>query len=163
MKSTQHKLCDIIAGYLEYVTIEKLLGSLDLEKMELVKRRQEITKIQSEIIKELKTIDAKIDQNISQKCRLEKRKLQLLPHIEPPVTCLPKHNSPITSPNKSQCETNIQNPSPATSCVIRKAVKRSPPLANTPSKVQKELFSKGEMSDNDLLAAVANFDPATSK
>ena len=73
MKSTQHKLCDIIAGYLEYVTIEKRLGTLDMEKMELVYRRQEITKLQSEIIKELKTIDAKLDQNISQKCRLEKK------------------------------------------------------------------------------------------
>ena len=64
----------MIAGYLEYVAIEKFVGSLDLEKMELVNRRQEITKLQSEIVKELKTIDAKLDQNISQKCRLEKRK-----------------------------------------------------------------------------------------
>ena len=46
--------------------------------------------------------------------------------------------------------------------VIRKAVKRSPPLANTPSKVWKELFSKGEMSDHELLTAVANMDPPTS-
>ena len=163
LKSTQNKLCDIIAGYLEYVTIEKRLGTLDMEKMELVYRRQEITKLQSEIIKELKTIDTKLDENILQKCRLEKRKLQLLPIIEPPVTCLPKLNTPITSPNKSQCETTIQKPSPTTSCVIRKALKRSPTLSNTPSKVRKELFSKGEMSDNDLLAALANFDHATSK
>ena len=44
-KSTQHKLCNIIAGYLEYVTIEKFVGSLDVEKMELIKRTQEITKL----------------------------------------------------------------------------------------------------------------------
>ena len=94
LKSTQHTLSDIIVGHLEYVTIEKFVVTLDVEKMELVKRRQEITKIQSEIIKEIKTIDVKLDQNILQKCRLEKRKLKLLPHIEPPVTCLPKLNSP---------------------------------------------------------------------
>ena len=115
--------------------------------------------IQSEIIKELKTIDAKLDQNISQKCRLEKRKFQLLPNIEPPLS---KLSSPIVSHNKSQCETNIQNTSLTTFCVIRKAVKRSPPLANTPSKVRKNLFSTGGISDVELLKAVTNFDPPTS-
>ena len=73
-------MCNIIAGYLEYVAIEKFVGSLDLEKMELVNRRQEITKLQSEIIKELKTIDAKLDQNSSQKCRLEKKKITIVTH-----------------------------------------------------------------------------------
>ena len=88
-----------------------MFGNFRYGKNGISIQKTEITKLQSQIIKELKTIDAKLDQNISQKCRLEKRKLQLLPIIEPPVTCLPKLNSPITSPNKSQCETTIQNPS----------------------------------------------------
>ena len=35
--------------------------------MELIKRRQDINKLQGELIKELKAIDAKLDSNILQK------------------------------------------------------------------------------------------------
>ena len=96
MGQEHYKYCGIIAGYNEYMTIEKSIANLDVERMELIKRRQNITKLQREIIKELKSIDAKLDSNILQKFQLEKRKLQLLQHVE-----VPKIKNPNISPNNS--------------------------------------------------------------
>ena len=127
--------------------------------MELIKRREDITKLQSEIIKELKSIDAKLDSNILQKFQLEKRKFQLLQHVELPV---PMFKYPNISPNNSDSKTPATQ-SPSTSCVIRKPVKRSPPPVSNPSKVQRELLYKVELLDNDLLKAATNFDTTTSK
>ena len=134
MGQEHYKYCGIIAGYNEY-----------------------IMKLQSQIIKELKSIDAKLDSNILQKFRLEKRKLQLLQHVEVPMI-----KNPNISPNNSDCKTPATQ-SPSTSCIITKPLKRSPPPVTNPSKVLRELFYKGELSDNDLIKAATNFDPATSK
>ena len=130
--------------------------------MELIKRRQDITKLQTEIIKELKSIDAKLDSNILQIFRLEKRKFPLLQHVELPVPYVPMLKYPNISPNNSDAKTPATQ-SPSTSCVIPKSVKRSPPPVSNPSKVQRELLYKDELSDNDLLKAATNIDPATLK
>ena len=159
MGQEYYEFCGIIAGYNEYVTIEKSIANLDMEKMELIKRREDITKLQSEIIKELKSIDAKLDSNVLQKFQLEKRKFQLLQHVELPV---PMFKYPNISPNNSDSKIPATQ-SPSTSCVIRKPVKRCPPPVSNPSKVRRELLYKDELSDNDLLKGTTNFDTATSK
>ena len=69
--------------------------------MELIKRRQDINKLQGKLIKELKSIDAKLDSNILQKFQLEKRKFQLLPHTDLPVSSVPTLKSPNILPNNS--------------------------------------------------------------
>ena len=141
MGQEYYEFCFIIAGYNEYVTIEKSIANLDVEKMELIKSRQEITRLQSEIIKELKSIDAKLDSYILQKFQLEKRKFQLLEHVELSVPIL---KYPNISPNNSDSK-NPATQSPSTSCVIRKPVKRSPPPISNPSKVQMDLLYKDEL------------------
>ena len=53
----------IIAGnfeYNSYKTVVKSLATIDMEIMELIRRRQEITKMQSQLIQEKKKIGTKI-------------------------------------------------------------------------------------------------------
>ena len=58
--------------------------------MDLVKRCQEITHLQSELIKERKNIDMKLDKRIVQKCTLEKAKVAILPSIHIPPNTSPQ-------------------------------------------------------------------------
>ena len=46
-----------------------------------MKRHQHITKLQSELIKEKKLIDWKLDEAIAKHCYLEKTKYELLPQV----------------------------------------------------------------------------------
>ena len=46
-----------------------------------MKRHQYITKLQSELIKEKKSIDLKPDEAVAKQCYLEKTKYQLLPEV----------------------------------------------------------------------------------
>ena len=57
--------------------------------MDLVKRHQEITHLQSKLIKECKNIDIQLDKKILQKCTFEKAKFAILPAIDIP----PQHMS----------------------------------------------------------------------
>ena len=71
----------------EYRTIVKKLAAIDLEIIDLVKRCQEITSLQSKLIKQQKYIDMKLDKKIVTKCTLEKAKFPILPSIHiPPET-----------------------------------------------------------------------------
>ena len=135
------------------MTIEKTLTSIDIEKMELMHRRSEITKLQTEIIKEKKMIDAQIDCKIHQKCKLEKRKLELLPTIDAPPFSIPKLNCPVTSSGVTVSTTK----SP---CVIRK-VDKMPSFSQKPYnlfKICRDLFGGG-IPDKELLSAAEQFDP----
>ena len=69
--------------------------------MELLQRQKEIMKVQSELIKEKKLLDSKVDSNILQKLCLEKRKLILLPIVEVPVQSTSQPSSPQNSLTKS--------------------------------------------------------------
>ena len=53
--------------------IVKSLTSVEIEIRELMKRHQHITKLQSELIKEKKLIDLKLDEAIVKQCFLEKK------------------------------------------------------------------------------------------
>ena len=96
----------------------------------MMKRHQHITKLQSELIKEKKLIDLKLDEAIAKHCYLEK-KYELLPQVVIPkmpydtkFTKLDKnpnttlHTIPITPPNM---------PSKAT---LQKTINKRP-LTNT--------------------------------
>ena len=54
--------------------IAKSLTSVEIEITELVKRHQHITKLQSELVKEKKLIDLKLDEAIAKQCYLEEKK-----------------------------------------------------------------------------------------
>ena len=51
----------------------------------MMKRHQHITKLQSELIKEKKLIDLKLDEDIAKQCYLEKTKYELLPKVVIPT------------------------------------------------------------------------------
>ena len=68
--------------------IVKSLTSVEIEITELMKRHQHITKLQSELIKEKKSIDLKLDEAIAKQCYLEKTKYQLLPEVVIPTMTL---------------------------------------------------------------------------
>ena len=118
--------------------------------MELMHRQLEITKLQTEVIKEKKMIDVQIDCKIHQKCKLEKRKLELLPTIDAPPFSIPK---PVTSLGVTVSTTE----SP---CVIRK-VDKMPSFSQKPYnlfKICRDLFGGG-IPNKEFLGAAEQFDP----
>ncbi|MDA8041873.1 MAG: hypothetical protein MPJ22_05580, partial [Pirellulales bacterium] len=52
--------------------------------MDFIRRRQEISKLQCELIQEKKSLDHKLDCRIATKCRLEQQKADILPHVKIP-------------------------------------------------------------------------------
>ena len=142
--------------------------------MELIQRCKEIMKLQSELITEKKMIDTKLDVNIIQKFKLERRKLELLRKLEGPLPCfehLPQLNVPPTPPTTPP---NNQSSTPAlkSSCTIRPVAKRyiSPyskshesKVKSDESKVAKKLFKTDQwatsgVSDDDLLKEMQKLD-----
>ena len=84
----------------------------EIEITEMMKRHQHITKLQSELIKEKKLIDLKLDEAIAKQCYLKKTKYQLLPKVVIPtiasnvkftkVDKIPNttlYTTPVTPPN----------------------------------------------------------------
>ena len=60
--------------------------------MDLVKRHQQITNLQSKLVKEQRDIDMKLDKKIVTKCSLEKAKFVILPSIHIPAKTSPQPN-----------------------------------------------------------------------
>ena len=67
----------MLTGFNQYKTIVKSLTSVEIEITELMKRHQHITKLQSELIKEKKLIDLKLDEAIAKQCYLENNKISV--------------------------------------------------------------------------------------
>ena len=82
----------------------------------MMKRRQHITKLQSELIQEKKLIDHRLDEVIAKHCYLQKSKYEILPQVVIPN---------IPSPMKCKKLDSIAN-------TIHHTVPMAPP--NTPSK-----------------------------
>ena len=78
--------------------IVKSLTSVEIEITELMKRHQHITKLQSQLIKEKKSVDLKLHEAIAKQCYLEKTKYQLLPEVVIPTIA---SNVKITKFDKS--------------------------------------------------------------
>ena len=134
--------CVIIVDIKEYKTLVKKLATIDFEIMDLVKRRQEITHLQSKLIKEWKDIDMKLDKKIVQKCSLEKAKFAILPSIH-----IPSKTSPQAHP------------------IAKRTVPHSWPLVGKwnsdkkeigdVKKIRKELFQFDDIDDNILVTAAS--------
>ena len=88
----------------------------------MMKRRQHITKLQSELIQEKKLIDHKLDEAIAKHCYLEKSKYDILPQVVIPN--IPSHM-------KSKKLDNIPN-------TIQHTVPMTPP--NTLSKATLHIY-----------------------
>ena len=63
----------MLTGFNNYKSIIKSITSLEIDITEMMKRHQQITKLQSELIKEKKLIDLKLDEAIAKHCYLEKK------------------------------------------------------------------------------------------
>ena len=112
-------------------------------------------------------IDTKLDFNIVQKFKLERKKLELLQKLEAPLPCfecLPQLNvppMPPTTPPNNQTVTPPQK----SSCIIQPVAKRyiSQYSKSHESKVAKKLFktdqwSTSGVSDDDLLKEMDKLD-----
>ena len=131
--------------------------------MELLQRCKEITRLQSKLITEKKIIDNKLDSNIVQKFKLERRKFELIQKLQPPLP-LPQMNVPPTPPTTPQSNQTVTPPKKP-SCTIQPVAKRyiSPYSKNHESKVAKKLFktdqwSTNGVSDDDLLKEMDKLD-----
>ena len=116
----------ILVGECEYkahTTIVKGLAGADLDIMELIRRCQEITKLQCQLIQEKKAIDRKLDVKIALKHRLEQQKAAIFPHVKIP-------SPPVSSPNDKV----VPKSSP---CIIRLVAKRPSEQDNCQTKVRK--------------------------
>ena len=79
--------------------------------MELLQRRKEITRLQSKLITEKKIIDNKLDSNIVQKFKLERRKFELTQKLQPPLPQVNVPPTPPTTPQSNQTVTPPKKPS----------------------------------------------------
>ena len=77
----------------------------------MMKRHQHITKLQSELIKEKKLIDLKLDEAITKHCYLDKTKYQLLPKVViPTIASNLKFTNVDKTPNTTLYTTPITPP-----------------------------------------------------
>ena len=92
VKSTIHNNCTM-CNYCRYTWIQNTCKETCyywFQEMDLVKRHQEITHLQSKLIKEWKNIDMKLDKKVVQKCTLGKAKFAILPSIHIPPNTSPQ-------------------------------------------------------------------------
>ena len=140
---------------------------LNSENIKLLQRQKEITRLQTELVTEKKMIDAKLDLNIVQKFKLEKRKLEILPKLQAPLPCvshIPQLNVPLTPPSTHPTHLPITPPQKSP-CAIRPVAKRYifPLNRSDQSKVRKQLVKSDEwsacqISDDDLLKELNKLD-----
>ena len=132
--------CVIIVDIKEYKTLVKKLATIDFEIMDLVKRHQKITHLQSKLIKEWKDTDMKLDKKIVQKCTFEKAKFAILPSI---------HNPSNTSP---QAHPVAKNTVPHSWPLVGKRNSDTWQIGDV-KKNWKELFQFDDIDDNILANA----------
>ena len=129
----------------------------------MTKRHQHITKLQSELIQEKKTIDLKLDEAIVKQCYLEKTKYQLLAQV---VLHTIASNVKITkfdhTPNTTLYTTPVTPPSIPSKPVICNIL-TTRPLSDTEKanmkRIQKNVVSYNfhdEIDDSQLLTAELN-------
>ena len=124
--------------------IENTLTNINYKNMEFLQRK-EIMKLQSELIKERKLLDTKLDNNIVQKLWLEKKKMIILPIVQVPVAPNSEPSSPENSVTKSPC-------------IIKQAKKSlSGDFGKVISKVARPLI-QDEVPDSYLLQALGKLD-----
>ena len=143
--------------------IVKSLTSVEIEITELMKRHQHITKLQSEFIKEKKSIDLKLDEAIAKQCYLEKTKYQLPCEVFiPMMTSDVKITKFDKTPNTTLYTTPVTPPSTPTKPVICN-IQTKRPLSDTEKANMKRIWKNvviynfhDEIDDNQLLTAELN-------
>ena len=128
-----------------------------------MKRHQYITKLQSELIREKKMIDLKLDEAIAKQCYLEKKKYQLLPEVEiPAMTSDVKITKFNKTPNTTSYTTPITPPSTPSKPVICN-IQTKRPLSDAEKANMKKIRQNvviynfnDEIDDNQLLTADSN-------
>ena len=124
----------------------------------MMKRRQHITKLQSQLIQEKKLIDHRLDEAIAKHCYLEKSKYEILPHIViPNMPSHMKYKKPDNSPN------TIQHTIPMTPPTTQSKATQPNIITNTPLSItQRSKFPRiskqeviynfhNEIDDTELL------------
>ena len=143
--------------------IVKSLTSVEIEITELMKRHQCITKLQSELIKEKKLIDLKLDEAKAKQCYLEKTKYQLLPEVViPAMTSDVKITKFDKTPNTTLYTTPVTPPTTPSKPVICN-IQTKRPLSDAEKanmkKIQKNVviyIFHDEIDESQLLTAKLN-------
>ena len=129
----------------------------------MMKRHQHITKLQSELIKEKKLINLKLDEAIAKQCHLEKTKYELLPKVVIPTIA---SNVKITKVDKTPNTTLYTTPvtpstTPSKPIICNILSKR--PLSDTEKANMKGIWKDmiwfnfhDEIDDSELLKAELN-------
>ena len=126
-----------------------------------MKRHQHIAKLQSELIKEKKLIDLKLDETIAKQCHLEKKpKYQLLPEVViPTIASNMKITKVYKTPNTTLYTTPVTPPNTPSKPVIHSILSKRP-LSNTEKGNMKRIWKDvvtynfhDEIDDSQLLTA----------
>ena len=140
--------------------IVKSLTSVEIEITELMKKHQHITKLQSELIKEKKLTDLKLDEATAKQCYLEKTKYKLLPEVVIPTIA---SNVKITKVDKTLnttlYTTPVTPPSTPSKPIIHNILSKRP-LGDTEKanikRIWKDVVTDNfhdEIDDSQLLTA----------
>ena len=121
-------------------------------------------KLQSELIKEKKLIDLKLDEAIAKHCYLEKTKYELLPKVVIPTIASNVNFTKVDeTPNTTLYATPVTPPNTLSKAVICNLLTKIP-LSNTEKanikKIQKDVVTfnfNDEIDDSDLLKAESNW------
>ena len=130
---------------------------------DLMKRHQNIMKLQNELIKEKKLIDLKLDEVIAKQCYHEKTKYQLLPKVVIPIIASNvKFTKLDKTPNTTVYTTPVTPPNTPSKPIICNILTKRP-LSDTEKanlkRVQKDVVTYNfhdEIDDSQLMTAELN-------
>ena len=129
----------------------------------MMKRCQHVTKLQSELIKQKKLIDLKLDKAIVKHCYLEKTKYELLPKVViPTIASNVKFTKVDKTPNTTLYTTPVTPPNTPSKPMICNTLSKRP-LTDTEKasvkRIQKDVVCfnfHDEIDDSELLMAELN-------
>ena len=128
-----------------------------------MKRHQHIMKLQSELIKEKKFIDLKLDEAIGKQCYLEKTKYQLLPKVViPTISSHVKITTVDKTPKPTLYTTPVTPPNTPSKPVLHNILSKRP-LSDTERGIMKKILKDvviynfhDEIDDSQHLASELN-------
>ena len=129
----------------------------------MMKRCQHITKLQSELIKEKKLIDLKLNEAIAKHCYLEKTKYELLPNVVIPTIASNVIFTKVDkTPNTTLYTTPVTPPNTPSKPTIHNILSKRP-LSDTEKvnmkRIRKDVVSfnfHDEIDDTELFTAELN-------
>ena len=137
--------------------------SVEIEITELMKRHQPITKLQSELIKEKKLIDLKLDEAIAKQCYLQKMKYQLLPKVVMPMIASNVKIIKVDKTPNTTLDTTPDTPPNTPSKLVICNILSKRPLSDTEKANMKRIWKDvvtynfhDEIDDSQLLKAELN-------